>query len=352
MINTSVNELVGISRKFGNDKSYVLAGGGNTSVKDEGRLWVKASGVSLATIDENGFVSLSREKLKVISAKNYSNDSLQRENEVKNDLAAAILSPDHLRPSVETSLHDIIDYKFVVHTHPTKVNGVMCAVNARLVCNELFGDEVLFIEYTDPGYVLFKKVETEIVRYKSRMGSAPKIIFLENHGVFVGADSVTEIESLYQRIIERINSKIKTELPDSMNEPIEFRSLEVVDNESFAKADRAFTPDDIVYCKAYYLFLEQNENHVQWLEQAKAKVEAFRIERGYLPKVLALEGEGIVAVEESVKSALNVLEVFENILKISFYSENFGGPKFMTPEQIDFIDNWEVENYRRKVAKS
>jgi len=162
-----------------------------------------------------------------------------------------------------------------------------------------------------------------------------------------------------------------------MNEPIEFRSLEVirqlhpgfaafqaiiatnrlidmfvVDNESFAKADRAFTPDDIVYCKAYYLFLEQNENHVQWLEQAKAKVEAFRIERGYLPKVLALEGEGIVAVEESVKSALNVLEVFENILKISFYSENFGGPKFMTPEQIDFIDNWEVENYRRKVAKS
>ena len=74
MINTSVNELVGISRKFGNDKSYVLAGGGNTSVKDEGRLWVKASGVSLATIDENGFVSLSREKLKVISAKNYSND--------------------------------------------------------------------------------------------------------------------------------------------------------------------------------------------------------------------------------------------------------------------------------------
>ena len=74
------------------------------------------------------------------------------------------------------------------------------------------------------------------------------------------------------------------------------------------------------------------------MEQAKAKVEAFRIERGYLPKVLALEGEGIVAVEESVKSALNVLEVFENILKISFYSENFGGPKFSShPLWMDLI---------------
>jgi len=40
------------------------------------------------------------------------------------------------------------------------------------------------------------------------------------------------------------------------------------------------------------------------------------------------------------------------ILKISFLSEYFGGPKFMTKAQIEFIDNWEVENYRRKMAKS
>jgi len=46
-----------------------------------------------------------------------------------------------------------------------------------------------------------------------------------------------------------------------------------------------------------------------------------------------------------------VLEVFTDMMKISLLSEQFGGPHFMTGEQISFIDNWEVENYRRSEAK-
>jgi len=42
--------------------------------------------------------------------------------------------------------------------------------------------------------------------------------------------------------------------------------------------------------------------------------------------------------------------VFEDAMKIAYYSESFGGPHPMTQAQIDFIDNWEVENYRRSVA--
>jgi NAD(P)-dependent dehydrogenase (short-subunit alcohol dehydrogenase family) len=45
-----------------------------------------------------------------------------------------------------------------------------------------------------------------------------------------------------------------------------------------------------------------------------------------------------------------VLDVFEDLLKISWLSESFGGQHPMTPEQIKFIDTWEVENYRRKTA--
>ena len=46
-----------------------------------------------------------------------------------------------------------------------------------------------------------------------------------------------------------------------------------------------------------------------------------------------------------------VLDVFEDLMKISWLSDFFGGPHFMSPKQIRFIDNWEVEHYRRKVAK-
>ena len=72
---------------------------------------------------------------------------------------------------------------------------------------------------------------------------------------------------------------------------------------------------------------------------------------GYLPKVIVEEKGGLIIVEESEKSIRTVLEVFTDMMKISYLSEQFGGPHFMSDEQISFIDNWEVENYRRSVAK-
>jgi rhamnose utilization protein RhaD (predicted bifunctional aldolase and dehydrogenase) len=107
-----------------------------------------------------------------------------------------------------------------------------------------------------------------------------------------------------------------------------------------------------VYCKAHYLYIPDHQQNEELLAKAAQRVKTYFGKYGYLPKVLAIQSLGVIAVEESLKSAMNVLDVYENILKISFYTENFGGPKFMNDQQIAFIDNWEVENYRRKVAKS
>src|SRR5208337_4221003 len=41
-----------------------------------------------------------------------------------------------------------------------------------------------------------------------------------------------------------------------------------------------------------------------------------------------------------------------DLMKVSWLSESFGGPRFLSARDIEFIDTWEVENYRRKVAKS
>ncbi len=373
----NLTQLIEVSRLYGKDKTFVIAGGGNTSFKDGTHIWIKASGVALETIDGNGFVCLSRDRLKIVSAKTYSHDATEREAEVKADLTNAIISAGDNRPSVETSMHEIIDYQFVVHTHPTLVNALMCSNNAESVCNELFGDQALFIPYTDPGYILFKKVEAETARFTSKFGKAPQIIFLENHGVFVAGNTIPEINKLYSSIIEKINHKIRVMLPADDAKPFaspiidhitqlhpEFETFVAKGIESnlihhfttgrkcFLKADTAFTPDDIVYCKAHYLFIPAYDYEKDQLESARTKIAGYIDTFGYLPKVLAVEGQGIIAVEDNLKSVLNVLEVYSNILKISFLSENFGGPKFMTRAQIEFIDNWEVENYRRKMAKS
>ncbi len=376
-MDNGLKQLVEISRVFGGDRSYVLAGGGNTSYKNEEKIWIKASGISLATIDESGFVCLSREKLGVISKKEYSGDPLLRENEVKADLYEAIISPKELRPSVETSLHDLIGYRFVVHTHPTKVNGVMCSQQAEAVCKSLFGQTALFVPYTDPGYILFKKVGEGIREFKEIRGHEPQIIFLENHGVFVAADTTDEINFIYDQIMTKIDAKLVDELPCNKKTELESVLIDQVeklhpgfagytamgfkcdlhrrfvsDEEIFKKANKSFTPDDIVYCKAHYLYIPSQTTEEEILKTASEKVTAYYNTYGYLPKVLALQGEGIIGIEDSPKSARNVLDVYENILKISFYTENFGGPKFLNDEQIAFIDNWEVENYRRKMAKS
>ncbi len=376
-MNQNLAQLIGVSKLYGKDKTFVIAGGGNTSFKDENHIWVKASGVALETIDETGFVCLSREKLKIVSTKTYSQNATEREAEVKSDLANAIVSDGNNRPSVETSMHEIIEFQYVVHTHPTLVNALMCSINAEKICYELFGDQALFIPYTDPGYILFKKVETEIRQFTVKFAKAPQIIFLENHGVFVAADSIPAIKEIYSSIIQKINGKISQVLPQDdaklYESPIidqirqlhpEFKNSAAkgvesslihhftADPNSFLKADTAFTPDDIVYCKAHYLFIPAYQNEKDQIESAYAKIAGYVNSYGYLPKVLAVEGQGIIAVEENLKSVLNVLEVYSNILKISYLSENFGGPKFMNKGQIDFIDNWEVENYRRKMAKS
>ena len=100
-----IDSLVAISRKYGSDPRYVIAGGGNTSFKTADRLWVKASGHALATIGEEGFAVLDRTLLNQMGKKKYSSDPAEREEQVKNDLAAACITKDR-RPSVETSLHN------------------------------------------------------------------------------------------------------------------------------------------------------------------------------------------------------------------------------------------------------
>ncbi len=375
-----INELVEISRFYGNNKEYVIAGGGNTSFKDGQTIWIKASGQPLARLDEKGLVALSREKLQVISGKTYSDDTVLREEQVKNDLYNSIIEPgQNKRPSVETSLHELIRYKFVVHLHPTIINGILCSHNAKNLVIKLFGEKALFVPYTDPGYTLFKKLEAEIKNFRDRHSTDPQIILLENHGSFVSADSTEEIRKIYENIISVIETQYErlSEIDQLPYNPVLHKVLpalrmilSVDDNkvircrhnaliaryyqnqQEFHKISLPLTPDIIVYCKTRYLFIEQFASAEKILDSIKQQLPRFQNEYGYLPKIIIIKNAGLLAVENSVASAEAVLDVFEDLIKVSHYSSLCGGTKFLTPDQTAFIDKWEVENYRRKVAQS
>lgn len=368
-----IEDLIAISRKFGQDSRFVIAGGGNTSYKDENRLWVKASGHALATITEDGFAVLDRTLLNEMGEKAYNEDTAIREEQVKNDLAVACVTKDR-RPSVETSLHNCMGFAFVVHLHPTLVNGLMCSANAEAACGEIF-PEALYIEYTDPGYTLFKKVYDRINAYKAANGKEPQVIFLQNHGIFVGGDTTAEIEGIYSEILGKLETKVAalpeggSEVSPTVTDVIPairqmlsrsgrgLKTLKVTKNAlvdyfldgSREKIAAPFTPDIIVYCKSAYIFIDA-ESDEEILKQAEEKIEAFAAEKGYTPKVLLIKGVGLVAVGDNFKNAQIITDVFTDAMKVAFYAQSFGGEHPMEKAWIDFIDNWEVENYRRKVA--
>ncbi|MCG8699069.1 MAG: class II aldolase/adducin family protein, partial [Bacteroidales bacterium] len=212
-MNNEIKNIIEISQYYGKSKEYVIAGGGNTSYKDDEKIWVKASGHALATITEEGFAVLDRAKLEVISEKQYSTDSFERERQIKDDLTEACITKDR-RPSVETSLHNLISYNYVVHLHPTLVNGLMCANDAARKTLELFGKEALFIPYIDPGYILYKEVEAKVIEYKESYGCDPKMIFLQNHGVFVSANDTNEIKTIYEKIFSILDTKITPKMEE------------------------------------------------------------------------------------------------------------------------------------------
>ena len=386
-----IEDLIAISRKFGHDSRFVIAGGGNTSYKDENRLWVKASGHALATITEDGFAVLDRALLNEMGEKAYNEDTAIREEQVKNDLAVACITKDR-RPSVETSLHNCMGFAFVVHLHPTLVNGLMCSVNAEATCKEIFPD-ALYIEYTDPGYTLFKKVYDRIKAYKAEKGKEPQVIFLQNHGIFVGGDTTAEIEGIYSEVLGKLEAKVAalpegdTAVSETVTDVVPairqmlsrsgrgFKTLKVTKNalvdffidgcsvtstgsvtdcpgkSGFDKIAKPFTPDIIVYCKSSYIFIEA-ESDEEILKQAEEEIEAFVSGKGYTPKVLLIKGIGLIAVGDSFRNAQIITDVFTDAMKIAFYAQSFGGEHPMERAWIDFIDNWEVENYRRKVASS
>ena len=55
----SLKTIVELSQSYGSDSRFVLAGGGNTSYKDDKFLYVKPSGVRLADISEADFVKMN-----------------------------------------------------------------------------------------------------------------------------------------------------------------------------------------------------------------------------------------------------------------------------------------------------
>ena len=366
--------LIALSRLYGSDPEWVLAGGGNTSYKEKGKLYVKASGSSLGIVDESGFCSMDRTRLDAMWDASYPVDTEAREAAALADLMAARSAGETKRPSVETLMHGLFPHDYVVHTHPAAINGMTCAREGKAFFERLFGTEGIWVPYVDPGYTLAKTVRSAMDGFRLRAGRVPptaaKIMFMQNHGLVVAGESPAEVEAISARVMATVVAEVKRQ-PDLGARPadalalaaaaatlaslvgegacIRFRAdaetlARAASREAFAPLSSAFSPDHIVYAGHEFLLAEEGVDGIRgaWAD--------FVVRNGTVPRIILVPRLGAFSCSTSATVADAAMLLYTNACKVAAYSESFGGPLHMTTEKINFIRNWEVEKYRSSVS--
>ena len=189
--------LTGMSNRYGANNEYVLAGGGNTSFKEDGVMYVKGSGAQMSDILPDQFVAMDVNLLREMVSKEYPaeiSDDEREEQALESMMAARLKGEEAKRPSVEAILHAVFPYKFVLHLHPALVNGLTCGKSGEQLCNKLFGDDAVWIKLTKPGLILAQVCQGVFDESTAKIGIFPRIVILQNHGIFYA------IELVYDRI--------------------------------------------------------------------------------------------------------------------------------------------------------
>lgn len=387
-----IEKLVALSRRYGADTEFVIAGGGNTSVKTGDVIHVKASGRSMAGIDETGFVALARGALRALLEREGDDDPVRREADFKEAVLAARLEPEkEQRPSVECVLHNVIPEKFVVHSHSTWANMIACSTEAETTTRELFGDDVLLVPYVDPGYVLARTLASALDDYTARTGRAsPTAVLMRNHGLIVAGDSPEEVVARTDSIVGTIRREVE-ETPGgepfgataAFDAPQAQRLIETIApalrallstcaalkvvtfddsptvlslagaRSGMALAEKGpLTPDQVVYCKALPLCFAAvgDETPEQLVEKLRGRIDEYKAARGFPPQVVLVERLGLLAAGDDFAAADITRLVYVDAIKITAGAEKLGGVSFLSERERDFIENWEVESYRRNVA--
>ncbi len=380
-------DLIKISTTTGKDPELVLGGGGNTSVKTtDGRyMYIKASGTALKDMGaDRGWRRLRIESvLSILSDKSLGKqDAIRRETEVVNRLLQSC--DDNVtggaRPSVEAHLHALLD-THVIHLHPLVVAAYVSAKNGRAALKKVFANEriaPLWVPYTDPGYMLARKIARLVGEYEQEHGRKPGVLFLEKHGLFVTAGSADAAIRLVKRVIALCtkglkplrSGKVALASAESITAatmairravfeatrhylPVSYYPTHeaIVTFMAHKQAARllatpALNPDELVYANG----------SAMWVETVKAEAIARRLrslaDRGQkVPAAFVVKDLGLfVAAEKSVSGL--IADITDTSLKVRMHAARMGGVLALTAREQDFINNWESEAFRKKLVSS
>jgi rhamnose utilization protein RhaD (predicted bifunctional aldolase and dehydrogenase) len=181
---SELRRLRELSARVGRNHLLVQASSGNTSVKIDGTLWIKASGKWLIQAETDELfipVQLARAR-----------KCLERQVAIPETED----SSSRVCASIETAMHAILPQKVVVHVH--SANTIAWAVREdgpTQIGNRLSGLHWQWIPYVRSGVDLAKSIHNAFSRFPRT-----DAFILANHGLVVCGESCDEAEQLLAEV--------------------------------------------------------------------------------------------------------------------------------------------------------
>ena len=368
------------SQLLGQNKDLVLHGGGNTSVKIDGVLYVKGSGWNLDTIEKEGFSPVDLATLIEMASR----DTLTDTQMVK-EQRAAMSDQSFPNPSIEAILHAIIPFTFVDHTHADAVVTLSNTPNGKEILEELYGKNMVIIDYVMPGFELARHIylQTLALNWKNIEG-----IILLNHGVFTFDNDakkayekmitlVTKAEDYLQKNVTFLSNtskgNIDVEIIRSLVHEVgilrgcdifpilldsdQAKALSTRPNLERLIKQGELTPEHVIRIKPFPAII--NTDCEKGIEIFKTEYQNYfdknsnanHICLDLAPRYAIVKGLGAVALGKDEKESRIIADIVEHTITAILSAEQLGAWTSLSLAQMFEMEYWELEQAKLKKDK-
>ena len=378
------------SRLLGRDRSLVLHGGGNTSVKirerdlfgeEEEILYVKGSGWDLETIEAAGFAPVRLRPVVRLAGLPALSDP-----QMVNELVTHMTRASAPSPSVETILHAALPFKYVDHTHADAVVTVTNSPGGEERVREIYGRSVVIIPYVMPGFDLARLCAE---RFAAEAGPETVGMVLLKHGIFSFADTARES---YERMIRLVDlaerylesrgawslgpysvpadpvatalpagpadlARLRREVSTAAGAPVVLVSRRDARTLSFARRDDVATlsqqgpatPDHVIRTKAVPLLGRDVD---AFAAAYREYFERHRVPGKTMldpaPRVILDPALGLVAAGRTAGEAAVAREIYDHTMDILERAALLGGWLALPPRDLFNMEYWDLEQAKLK----
>ena len=327
--------LLAVSARIGADPTKTQAAGGNTSLKRNGLLWIKASGTWLAhALEKPIFVPVQIAPLLAAVAANHAD---AEKAEVFIPAQAGALA---LRPSIETTVHALMSQAVVLHVHCVETIAWAVQADAQVALAErLHGLNWAYVPYARPGLPLAKAIQA-VCRADT------DVLILGNHGLVVAADTVAEAHNRLEKVVARLQRQVRRAPAADIA-----RLERLAANSDWQPARHPVTHD--IATEATNLQRATGgslyPDHVIFLGHAIAVLGETQKPDDISGPAVAVPGAGVLVRKTASISAEEMLRCLALVVARIDPADTIN---YLTPQDEGNLSNWEAEKYRQKLDQT